>query len=89
MTLKLLVRSVCAALLIVLQQAILLALGLIAAEFSFLVAVIIFALCLPMIYINKLTWQYVRKYGVINFYTMNADTSEIDVPKGNRWYDDP
>ena len=74
---------------IILQQAIIVGMGFVVyAQSSPKWAIATWCLCIPMIYLNIKTYKYIMKYGLINFITMNADTSEIDVPKGKRWYDE-
>ena len=50
-------------------------------------AVVVWLLCLPMIYINYHTYKFIMKFGLVNYHTINADTSDLDVEKGKRWYD--
>jgi hypothetical protein len=74
--------------LILLQQTFVVGLGfLVYIQNSEVIGIVIWFLCLPMLYFNYKTYQLIMKYGLINFITMNADTSEIDVEKGKRWYD--
>lgn len=74
---------------IVFQQGLIVAIGFfIYAQSSLTIAVLVWCLCIPMLYVNYKTYKHVMKYGFINTMTMNADTSDIDVPKGKRWYDD-
>ncbi len=81
-------RFLSALIMVIFQQGLIIGIGfLIYAQSSLVVAIIVWCLCIPMLYVNYKTYKYVMKYGVINFVTMNADTSEIDVPKGKRWYD--
>jgi|GEM_PF-2484342 len=82
-----LLRTFVAVIFIVCQHALLLGLGLVCYGLSPVLAVIIWLLAFPMIYINKRTYQYVMKYGVFGFISINADTSEIDIEKGKRLYD--
>jgi len=85
--LKDLIRGITALFYIVLQQGFVVGLGYILyAQVELYWAVIVWLLCIPMFWVNKWTWLYVTKYGVINFMTANSDTSEIDVPPGDRWY---
>lgn len=82
-------RAIIAFVIVIMQQLLLIAFGLLAYDQErFLWAVVIWSLCIPMVYLNKWTIKLVMKYGIINFFTMNADTSELDVPQGARWYDD-
>ena len=72
--------------LIVFQQVFIIGIGLLVyAKSSETLGMVIWFLCLPMLYINYQTYKYIMKHGFINFITINADTSEIDVPKGKRW----
>jgi len=80
-------RSLVAIILVLLQQGLVIFTGIVALESSLTIGIVIFLICIPMLWVNKMTWKYIHKYGVINFNTINADTSEIDVPKGKRWYD--
>ena len=74
--------------LIVFQQVFIIGIGLLVyTKSSEIVGIVIWFLCLPMLYINHQTYKYIMKHGFINFITINADTSEIDVPKGKRWND--
>ena len=84
-----LIRVVSIATLVILQQGMIIGVGLIVYSQSSLVwGIAIWTLCIPMLYFNKKTYQLIMKHGLINFFTINADTSEIDVPKGSRWYDE-
>ncbi|NNK81789.1 MAG: hypothetical protein HKO92_01575 [Flavobacteriaceae bacterium] len=88
-TLKTIIRLLAAVILIAFQQALIIGIGfLVYVENSNTIGILIWLLCLPMLYLNYKTYKYVMKYGFINFMTINADTSDIDVPKGKRWYDD-
>ena len=87
-TIKFLIQLIVIIILIAFQQAFIIGIGfLVYAESSETVGIVIWFLCLPMLYINYQTYKYIMKHGVINFMTINADTSEIDVPKVKRWYD--
>ena len=84
----LLFRIIVIIILIVFQQVFIIGIGfLVYDKSSETVGIVIWFLCLPMLYINYQTYKYIMKHGVINFITINADTSEIDVSKGKRWYD--
>lgn len=86
--LTILVRVIISIFLIVLQQAFIFGLGfLVYAQSSEVVGIVVWLLCLPMIYINYKTYKHIMRHGVIKFMTLNADTSDIDVPKGKRLYD--
>lgn len=80
-------RSILAILLIAFQQGLIILFGVMFIRHSIIVGSVIFLLCLPMLWLNKMTWKYIRKYGTINFIAINSDTSEIDIEKGRRWYD--
>ncbi len=83
------VRIMAILLFVVLQQAMVVSIGFILYATEHLVwGIVIWTLCIPMVYVNFYTCRYIMKYGFINFITMNADTSQIDVPRGMRWYDD-
>ena len=87
-TIKFLIRIIIAILFIIFQQAFIIGIGLLVyAQSSETFGIVIWFLCLPMLYINYKTYKYVMKFGFIDFITINADTSEIDVKKGKRWYD--
>ena len=87
-TLKTIIRLIVIIILIVIQQGMIIGIGLIVyAQSSNIIGILIWLLCIPMLYINYKTYKYIMKYGFINFMTINADTSDIDVPKGKRWYD--
>lgn len=86
--LKTIIRLIVIIFLIVIQQAMIIGIGLLVyAQSSNIIGILILLLCIPMLYINYKTYKYIIKYGFINFMTINADTSDIDVPKGKRWYD--
>ena len=71
------------------QQGLIIGIGaLVYFQSSEILGMLIWILCIPMLYVNYLTARNVMKYGLIDFLTMNVDTSEIDVPKGKRWYDE-
>ena len=75
--------------LVICQQALLIGLGiLVYANGIAWLAIGIWLLCLPMLYINKQTYAYVLKNGFFNFMALNADTSELDVPKEKRFIND-
>ena len=87
-TLKTIIRLIVIIFLIVIQQGMIIGIGLLVyAQSSKTIGILIWLLCIPMFYINYKTYKYLMKYGFINFMTINADTSDIDVPKGKRWYD--
>ena len=87
--LTILVRVIISVIIIILQQAFIVGLGLlIYFENSKAVGILVLLLCLPMIYINYKTYKHIMRHGVIKFLTLNADTSDIDVPKGKRLYDE-
>ena len=87
-TLKTIIRLIVIIFLIVIQQGMITGIGLLVyAQSSNIIGILIWLLCIPMLYINYKTYKYIMKYGFINFMTINADTSDIDVPKGKRWYD--
>ncbi|MFY0643959.1 MAG: hypothetical protein JXR19_05795 [Bacteroidia bacterium] len=70
------------------QQAFLILMGVVVYyQGPLFLAIIFWSLCLPMLKVNRLTIRYMMRFGFINFITMNADTSQIDVKKGERWYD--
>ena len=82
-------RFLLAVIMIIFQQLMIIGIGfIIYSQSSLIIAIVVWCLCIPMLYVNYKTYLHVMKYGVVNTMTMNADTSEIDVPKGNRWYDD-
>lgn len=86
--LKTIIRLIVIIFLIVIQQGMIIGIGLLVyAQSSKTIGILIWLLCIPMLYINYKTYKYIMKYGFINFMTINADTSDIDVPKGKRWYD--
>lgn len=86
--LKTIIRLIVIIFLIVIQQGMIIGIGLLVyAQSSNIIGILIWLLCIPMLYINYKTYKYIIKYGFINFMTINADTSDIDVPKGKRWYD--
>lgn len=70
----------------ILQQALVLLFALLAYDNEPWIGYVVALLVIPMLFINRLTIRYVTKYGIINMMTMNADTSDIDVPEENRWY---
>lgn len=83
------VRFITAIILIIFQQVFIIGIGfLVYSQSSLVVAIIIWCLCIPMLYLNYETYKHIMRYGLINTMAMNADTSELDVPKGKRWYDD-
>ncbi len=83
------VRILVITILVIFEQGLVIGIGiLVYAQSSLAMAVVIWCLCIPMLYINYQTYKLIMKHGIINFMTMNADTSEIDVPKGKRWYDE-
>ena len=78
-----------ATILVLLQQAIVIFIGLLVYDASNLFwGVLVWLLCFPMIYLNYHTYKYIFKFGFINFITINADTSEIDVKVEDRWYNE-
>jgi hypothetical protein len=81
-------RHIVAIILVLAQQLFVLILALMVMNENETAGMITRVLHIPMLWMNYWTWKYVCKYGSINFATMNADTSEIDVKKGERWYDD-
>lgn len=82
------IRFITSIFIIVLQQALIIGISfLVYAQSSTTIGIVLAFLCLPMLYVNYETYKHIMKYGLINFITINADTSEIDVPKGKRWYD--
>lgn len=82
-------RFLAAIILIILQQGLIFGIGfLIYAQSSLTVAIVVWCLCIPMLFVNYKTYKYVMKHGLIDFFTINADTSEIDVANGKRFYDD-
>ena len=84
---KWIVNLIVAAICVVFQQAFVIFLGVLVYDATSLAwGILIWLLCVPMLWLNYYTIQYIFKYGIINFMTMNADTSEIDVDKQNRWY---
>ncbi|MEM7163155.1 MAG: hypothetical protein AAF487_12030 [Bacteroidota bacterium] len=84
-----LIRYISIGILVILQQGLLIVLGILSyAQNINVLAIVFWSLCLPMVYVNYQTYKLILKHGIINFTTMNSDTSEIDVPKGNRWYDE-
>lgn len=81
-------RLIVIALLILFQQGLIFVIGfLVFTQGSTIGAIVVWLLAIPMLYLNYKTYRLIMKYGIINFITVNADTSEIDVPKGDRWYD--
>jgi hypothetical protein len=86
-TLKFLANLIAAIICIVLQQGLIIGIGLlVSAQTSVFWGRAIWILCIPMVYMNIKTYKNIMKYGLINFMTVNADTSEIDVPKDKRLY---
>lgn len=74
-------------LLIIFQQGLIFVIGFfIYSQGSTTGGIVAWLLAIPMVYLNYKTYQLIMKHGLINFMTMNADTSEIDVPKEERWY---
>jgi len=70
---------------IILQQYVLIGIGLLVYDSGHLFyAILVWLLCIPMIYLNMATWKYIHQYGLIAFITVNADTSEIDVKPEDR-----
>lgn len=71
----------------VLQQCLVIGIGILVLDSSGLeYAIIVWMLSIPMIYLNIATWKYMMKYGLISFLTANSDTSEIDVKPEERPY---
>lgn len=67
------------------QQALIILVGLLVFDkHNETFAYVIWSLCLPLLYLNYLTVKLVFKYGIIDFITINSDTSEIDVPHSKR-----
>ncbi len=86
-TINLIIKILISALFVACQQAILILSGILLLRDGHLnFAIVLWILCLPMLYLNYQTVKMVFKYGVINFITANADTSEIDVKVEDRWY---
>ena len=87
-TVTLIFRFLVSIITVIFQQALIIGIGfLVYAQSSQSVAIVIWCLCIPMLYLNYKTYKHIMKFGLINTMTMNADTSELDVPKGERWYD--
>lgn len=83
------INIVTSIILIIFQQGLIIVLGLlIYSQNSNAVGLAFFLLCIPMLYINYLTSRYVLKYGIVHFLGINADTSEIDIPKDKRWHNE-
>lgn len=80
------IRIIAAVILCISQQALIVLCAVLAYDSEPWIGYVVALLCIPMLYVNRLTFLYYRKYGIINMMTMNADTSELDVPEENRWY---
>lgn len=81
------IKVLAAVLVVLCQQALLIGLGLLLYERVHpILGVVLWLLCIPMLKINKQTYRYILKNGLITFYALNADTSEIDVPRENSLY---
>jgi hypothetical protein len=88
-TLTFLTRMIISIFFIIIQHAFVFGLGLIVyAQTSEVLGIAVWLLSIPMIYINYKTYKHIMRHGVIKFMTMNADTSDIDVAKGKRLYDE-
>lgn len=79
--------SIVSVIVIVAQQSFVIGLGFLLYNQEHTIwAILAWLLAIPMIWVNYWTVKYLFKYGFILFITANADTSEIDIPKEKRPY---
>lgn len=81
----LLFRKISALFICILQQGFILFMAILLADVHLALGIGVALLCIPMFKMNKLTYRYILKYGLIRTFSANADTSEIDVKKEDRW----